>query len=104
MAKPWKAYGRYGSVGMELIFSIAFGYWLGTRADAYFHRKGQFVGHEWFAGVGFVVGVYAGFRTLFRTAAKMQRDIEIEERKERERNEFPPPAPPLPPLPPRDEP
>ncbi len=97
MAKPYKAYGRYGTVGLELILSIVIGYWLGTRADGYFHRRGQFLGHEWFAGLGFVVGVYAGFRSLFRTAAKMQRDIELEEQKEREQNEIPLPPPPPPP-------
>lgn len=81
MSKPWKEYGRYGSVGMELLFSIGIGYYLGHYLDERFHGGG------WITGIGFVVGVYAGFRTLFRTAAKMQRDIEIAEKKEREEHE-----------------
>ena len=77
MVTPWKQYGRYGSVGIELILSMAIGYyggrWLDTKLGA----------HGWLTWVGFAVGVYAGFRSLFLTAKKMQRDIEAEERAER---------------------
>lgn len=71
-----KAYGRYGSIGFELLASIAVGYYLGHWADGRF-------GTHWIAFVGFIVGCYAGFRALFRAAKEMQRDIENDEALER---------------------
>lgn len=82
----WKQYGRYGSVGIELILSMALGYYGGRWLD---RTLGT---HGWLTWIGFAVGVYAGFRSLFATANKMQRDIELEERKERERLPYVPPA------------
>jgi F0F1-type ATP synthase assembly protein I len=67
-----KAFGRYGSVGFELVGSMAVGYYLGHWLDGKF-------GTHWIAAVGFLLGVYTGFRALFRTAQRMQKDIENEE-------------------------
>jgi F0F1-type ATP synthase assembly protein I len=67
-----KAFGRYGSVGFELIGSMAVGYYLGHWLDGKF-------GTHWIAAVGFVLGVYSGFRALFLTAKRMQKDIENDE-------------------------
>ena len=77
--KPWKAYGRYGSLGIELIVSMAIGYYGGRWLD------GQ-LGTRWLAGLGFLLGVYAGFRQIFRAAQRMQRDVIVEEEEERKRN------------------
>lgn len=74
--KGMKAFGRYGSLGFELLASIAVGYYGGLWLD----RK---LGTHWIAFVGFLLGCYAGFRTLFKAASHMQRDIELEERLER---------------------
>ena len=74
--KGLKSFGRYGSLGFELLASIAVGYYLGVWAD----KK---LGTHWIALVGFLVGCYAGFRTLFRAAKQMTRDIERDERLER---------------------
>lgn len=71
-----KSFGRYGSLGFELLVSIAIGYYLGRWAD----RK---LDTHWLSLVGFIVGCYAGFRALFRAAKHMQRDIEREEALER---------------------
>jgi hypothetical protein len=71
-----KTYGRYGAVGLELLLSIAVGYYLGRWADGK-------LGTHWLAFVGFLLGCYAGFRGLFRAAKAMQRDIELEEKLER---------------------
>lgn len=71
-----KAFGRYGSLGFELLASIAVGYYLGRWAD----RK---LGTHWLSFAGFLVGCYAGFRALFRAAKHMQRDIERDEALER---------------------
>jgi len=77
--KPWKAYGRYGSVGIELILSMGVGYLVGHWLDGRF-------GTHWIAVVGFLLGVYAGFRQIFIAAKRMQADAEREEEEERERH------------------
>lgn len=74
--KGLKSFGQYGSVGLELILSIAVGYYLGHWLDGK-------LGTRWISVVGFLLGCYAGFRSLFRAAKQMQRDIEREERLER---------------------
>jgi hypothetical protein len=75
-SKGMKSLGRYGGVGLELLLSMAVGYCIGHWLDQKFETG-------WIGGVGFLLGCYAGFRTLFRTARQMQRDIEREERLER---------------------
>ncbi|MFO0675130.1 MAG: AtpZ/AtpI family protein [Polyangiaceae bacterium] len=79
--KPWKAYGRYGSIGIELVLSMLLGLFLGYRGDAKFGTK------PWLTLLGFAVGCYAGFRQLFVAAKKMERDVEAEETQDRERAE-----------------
>ena len=74
--KGLKSYGRYGAVGFELLASIAVGYYLGHWLDGK-------LGTSWLAFVGFLLGCYAGFSSLFRAAKQMQRDIEREEKLER---------------------
>ena len=74
---PWKAYGRYGSIGIEWVLSVVIGLWIGHRADAYMQSS------PWFTLLGFVVGVYAGARALFQAVKKMNRDLESEEKSER---------------------
>jgi F0F1-type ATP synthase assembly protein I len=71
--KGMKSFGKYGSLGFELLGSIAVGYYLGRFLD----RK---LDTHWIAFAGFVLGCYAGFRALFKAAKRMQRDIELEER------------------------
>jgi F0F1-type ATP synthase assembly protein I len=71
---PWKQYGRYGSLGIELILSMAVGYYVGRWID---FRLGS---TPWLALLGFLVGVYAGFRQIFRAAKRMTEEAEREER------------------------
>lgn len=71
--KGMKSFGRYGSLGFELLGSIAVGYYLGVWLD----KK---AGTHWIAFAGFLLGCYAGFRALFKAAKNMQRDIENDER------------------------
>ena len=98
--KPWKDYGRYGSVGIELVASIMLGWYGGHWLDG---KIGG--GHGWLTAAGFVIGVYAGFRALFMAASHMQKDIERAERRERGENPWaePPAEPPAPPPSPPDE-
>lgn len=77
LARPWKEYGRYGSVGLELILSIGVGYWIGKYVDhRFFHDAG------WATGIGFLLGVYTGFRALVKVAQRMQKDIKDAEKRE----------------------
>jgi hypothetical protein len=76
--KPWKEYGRYGSVGIELVASIMLGYYGGHWLDAKIAG-----GHGYLSAVGFLIGVYAGFRVLFLTAKQIERDVERAERRDR---------------------
>ncbi len=71
--KGMKSFGRYGSLGFELLGSIAVGYYGGGWLDRRF-------GTHWIAFAGFLLGCYAGFRALFKAAKTMQRDIENDER------------------------
>lgn len=75
-SKGMKSYGRYGSVGFELLLSIAVGYYIGHWLDGKY-------GWRWGGIIGFVLGCYAGFSALFKTAKKMQKDIERDEALER---------------------
>lgn len=83
----WKAYGRYGSVGFELVVSMAVGYFFGKWLD------GKFQTGNWMTGIFSVVGVYAGFRALFKAAKQMQVDIEKEEKLGRGENPWKVPMP-----------
>lgn len=79
MAKrPWKEYGRYGTVGIELVISLLVGLFLGKWADERWNTA------PWLTLLGLVVGVYAGFRQLLATTRRMQRDMEAQDRAERE--------------------
>ena len=88
MARPWKEYGRYGSVGIELVLSLLVGLWLGSRGDEKFGTR------PYLTILGFVVGAYAGFRSLVAAARHMQRDIERAERAERGEDPWEDEAPP----------
>ena len=77
--KPWKQYGRYGSLGIELILSMAVGYYVGRWAD------GRLGSTPWLSLLGFLIGIYAGFRQIFRAAKRMTADAEREEQEERRR-------------------
>src|SRR5258708_26574393 len=82
MAQPWKAYGRYGTVGFELILSIAIAWYVGHWLDS------KFFPGRWYLTLIFTLGgVYTGFRALWKTAKRMEAEMEAmdeSERKERE--------------------
>jgi hypothetical protein len=93
--RPLKEYGRYGSVGIELVLSIVFGYMGGHWLDG---KIGG--GRGWLTVLGSAVGVYAGFRAIFVAAKHMEADIERMERQERGEDPWARPLPPPPPSPP----
>jgi len=71
--KGMKAYGKYGSLGLELLLSMAVGYYGGAWIDGK-------LGTRWVALVGFLLGCYAGFRALFKAAKRMEKDIANDEK------------------------
>jgi hypothetical protein len=79
MTTPWRDFGRYGSVGIELVLTILLTAWAGHWLDdRYWHGKG------WGMIGGFVLGAVVGFRNLFRQAKRMQKDIERAEARDPE--------------------
>jgi hypothetical protein len=93
---PWKEYGRYGSVGIELVVSIMLGYYAGHWLDG---KIGG--GRGWLTAFGSLLGVYAGFRAIFSAAKHMEADILRAERRERGEDPWAPIVPPgTPPSPP----
>ncbi len=74
---PLKDLGRYGTVGIELLVSMALGYyggrWLDVRVD----------GHGWVTGICSFLGVVVGFYSIFRASQTMERDIQRAEKKAR---------------------
>jgi hypothetical protein len=66
---PWKDVGRYGSVGIELIVWMALGYYGGRALDVRLGAAG------WVTFLGLALGLFAGFRSIFKTAAHMRREL-----------------------------
>jgi F0F1-type ATP synthase assembly protein I len=74
----WKGLGTYGTVGLEFALSVLFGLFVGTWADK---KLGT---HGWLALLGFFFGLAAGARSLYRVVRQAQRQLEREERAERQ--------------------
>lgn len=75
----WKALARYGSVGFELLASIAIGFFVGRWLDRHFGWTS--VGTIG----GTILGTYTGFRTLFKRAKEAEREMDREDAAERKR-------------------
>ena len=59
--KRWmEDWGKYGSIGVEMLASVLVGTFGGYGLDRLFHTK------PWLMIVGFILGSVAGFRSLFR--------------------------------------
>ena len=79
MSQPsWKAAYRYGNIGLELFLSIVVGFLLGRWVDRRFAG-----GHGYATAVGTLVGVYTGFRALYKLAKQAEREAESEDVRER---------------------
>ena len=72
----WKALARYGSVGFELSAMILLGFFFGRWLDRHFgwHAVGT-IG-------GVLLGVYSGFRMLFKRAKEAERQMELDDARE----------------------
>jgi len=75
----YEGLGRYGTVGLELILSIIFGFLAGRWLDQKLHTGGVLT------LVGFGFGVVAGFRAIYQAAMRMQRETERADAEEEKR-------------------
>ncbi len=66
---PLKAFGRFGSIGIEMGLSVGLGYLIGHWLD------GRFQSAPWLTLVFVLFGVVAGFRSLWRLARRAQREV-----------------------------
>ncbi len=74
---PLNDLGRYGTVGLELIVSMALGYYGGRWVDT------KVGGHGWVTAAGAVLGIAVGFYSIWRASQTMDRDVRRAERKAR---------------------
>jgi F0F1-type ATP synthase assembly protein I len=78
MQRGWKQTYRFGNIGLELFLSIVVGFLLGRWLDRRF-----FGAHGYGTAVGTIVGVYTGFRALYKLAKQAQREAEDDEARDR---------------------
>jgi ATP synthase protein I len=62
---------RYSAVGLEMGFSVAIGVAIGYYLDRYFHSG------PWLTLIFLILGVVAGFRSLF----SLMKDLDKDERR-----------------------
>jgi ATP synthase protein I len=74
----WKGLGSYGTIGLEFALSVLVGLLGGQWLD------GKLGTEPWLMLAGLVLGSAAGFRSLWRIAAKLNREAEKEEARERD--------------------
>jgi hypothetical protein len=80
--QPLKDLGRYGTVGLELLVSMALGYYGGRWLDARLGAGG------WVTGVCSFFGVMVGFYSIWKASQTMQRDVEQAEKRARGEDPF----------------
>lgn len=83
MNSSWKAAYRYGNIGLELFLSIVVGFLFGRWVDRHWLH-----GHGWGTAVGTVLGVYTGFRSMWKLAKQAQREAEAEEEAARKKGDM----------------
>ena len=79
-SSSWKSVYRYGNVGIDLVLSIVVGFLLGRWVDR--HVLG---GQGYGTIIGTIIGVYAGFRSLWKVSKQATREAEVQERRERDK-------------------
>jgi len=66
----WKALGELSSLGMMLVAATVIGLGAGYYADRWLGTK------PWLTLIGLVLGIVAGFVSLFRTVNKAGRELD----------------------------
>lgn len=72
----WRGVGSFGTIGLEIVLSIAFGFFGGRWLD---EKLGT---APYLGGLGFVFGLLAAIKALMRAHAQMQAIAEREEREQ----------------------
>jgi F0F1-type ATP synthase assembly protein I len=80
---PWKQFGRYGSVGIELVLSMMLGYYAGHWLDVRYAHDAGYV-----TGIGMTLGIYAGFRQLYRVTKQATRELDRQDAEEKAQREL----------------
>ena len=75
-AAQYKSLGSYGTIGLELVLSILFGLWIGTKLDGWLGTS------PWMAVVWFGFGCAAAGRAVYRGYKDMQAAAKREEAEE----------------------
>ena len=78
MLDYYRGAGAYGTVGLELVLSILFGFLAGRWVD---QKVG---GRGWITLAGFGLGTVAGFRSVYRAAVRMRKDAEAMDERDRQ--------------------
>ncbi len=83
MQRQWKALGSYGTVGLEFALSVIVGLVFGDWVD------GKLGTGPWLAITGLLLGVIAGYRSLWRTLKRATREAEkAEEAEQKARKDY----------------
>lgn len=72
----WRGVGSYGTLGLEIALSIAFGFFGGRFLD------GRFGTEPWLSILGFVFGIGAAVKAVMRAMNEMRIEAEREEREQ----------------------
>ncbi|UQA60996.1 AtpZ/AtpI family protein [Polyangium aurulentum] len=72
----WRGVGSYGTLGLEIVLSICFGFFGGRWLD------GKFGTEPWLSALGFVFGVGAAIKAVMRAMREMAAEAAREEREQ----------------------
>jgi ATP synthase protein I len=76
----WKGIATYSTIGLELAGSVFVGLFVGHWLDGKF-------GTKWIVFAGLVLGIVAGYRTVWRALKIANREAEREEQEQRRARE-----------------
>lgn len=82
--KQLAALGGVGLIGLEMGVSVAVGFLGGSYLDEKLRTD------PWLSGIGLILGITAGFRSLYRLAKREQRRLDREAQEARAKTHEPP--------------
>ena len=66
--KLFRLIGRYSTIGLEMVISVVIGILFGWWLDRFFNTK------PWLTVIFMLLGIVAGFRSLFRLLKDIEKD------------------------------
>jgi len=75
-AEAWRGSGSLGTIGLEIVLSIAFGFFGGRWLD------GKLGTEPWLSVIGFLFGIGAAVKAFMRASSEMRAAAEREEREQ----------------------